>query len=252
MINKEDNQLFLKNNLKNYDLIVIAGGDGTIDEVINIIVKQSYIPTLSIIPLGTCNDMANNLNMPRSIKHIMDVILKHHTSKYNVYKVNERYFIYGLACGLISDASYKALYKNKKYLGKLAYYIKALTNINESKYLDLNIYTDKYKINGIFSVMLCVNSRYLAGFKLRIKQTNNLKLILIKKSNRVFEIINLACVLLFGEKYKKDVIYIDASNILINSKEIIDINTDGEHMGSFNSLNISVIPNVLTIINNND
>jgi hypothetical protein len=49
-----------------------------------------------------------------------------------MYKVNNKYFIYGLACGLISDASYKAEYNDKKYFGKLAYDFKALSNISNS------------------------------------------------------------------------------------------------------------------------
>ena len=249
MTNKEDNIIFLKNNIEKYDLIVIAGGDGTIDEVINVIAKLKIIPTIAIIPAGTCNDMANNLNMPKSVKKTMDVILMNNTAKYNLYKVNDKYFVYGLACGLISDASYKAQYKNKKYLGKLAYYFKALSNISTSKYLNLKIKVNEKMIEGVYSIMLCINSNYLAGFRLRLLTNDKLKLILIKKTNRLREIITLGMLLLFGEKYKRNIMYIDSSNIIVESDELIDINTDGEHIGAFNKININVIPKFLTIIN---
>jgi diacylglycerol kinase (ATP) len=252
MTNKEDNYNFLKSNIEKYDLLVVIGGDGTIDEVVNTIAKLKLKPPIAIIPAGTCNDMANNLKMPKNIKKALNVILENNVNKYNLYKVNERYFIYGLACGLISDASYKAEYKNKKYLGKLAYYFKALSNIKNSKYLDLSINADGKDINGIYSLMLCINSNYLAGFKLKLNTNDKLKLVLIRKTNRFKEVINLAMFLLIGEKYKKNITYIDASNIKIRSNELLDINTDGECIGSYDKLNISIIPNVLTMINNKD
>jgi YegS/Rv2252/BmrU family lipid kinase len=252
MISKEDNYIFLKNNVDKYDLLVVAGGDGTIDEIVNIIATLKTKPAIAIIPTGTCNDMANNLCMPKSLKKTMKVILNNKVEKYNLYKVNEKYFIYGLASGLVSDASYKAQYKNKKYFGKLAYYFKALTNIKNSKYLNLIISADNKIIEGTYSVLLCINSNYLAGFKLKLNTNDKLKLVLIKKTNRFIEVMNLAMFLICGEKYKKNITYIDATNIEIISNDSLDINTDGEYIGSFNKFNISIIKNALTIINNKD
>ena len=252
MINKEENDKYLNANIEKYDLIVIAGGDGTIDEVINIIANLKLTPIIAIIPAGTCNDMANNLRMPKNIKKTMEVILNSNTDKYNMYKVNNKYFIYGLACGLISDASYKAKYNNKKHFGKLAYYFKALSNISNSRYLDLNIFVNNKVINDEFSLMLCINSDYLAGFRLKLNTNDKLKLILIKKTNRVNEIINLALFLILGEKYKSNITYIDSTNIIVTSNDKLDVNTDGEYIGAYDKLNISIITKYLTIINNKD
>ena len=178
--------------------------------------------------------------------------MKGKTDKYNLYKVNDNYFIYGLACGMISDASYKAQYKNKKYFGKLAYYFKGLFNIKNSKYLDLSITANNKVINGTYSLLLCLNSKHLAGFKLKIDSDKKLKLVLIKKTNKLIETINLAMFLFFGQKYKRNITYIDSTHFEITSKQSIAINTDGEYIGSFDKLNIEIIPNILTMINNKD
>ena len=53
---------------RGFDLIVAAGGDGTINEVINGMAGKENRPKLGIIPTGTTNDFARALFIPRSIK----------------------------------------------------------------------------------------------------------------------------------------------------------------------------------------
>ena len=49
-----------------YELIIAAGGDGTINEVVNGIAPLRKRPKLAIIPAGTTNDFARALKIPRN------------------------------------------------------------------------------------------------------------------------------------------------------------------------------------------
>ncbi len=60
-----------------FDLIIAAGGDGTINEVLHGIAEQDHRPQLAIIPVGTTNDFARALGIPRDIQKAVSVILEH-------------------------------------------------------------------------------------------------------------------------------------------------------------------------------
>src|SRR5699024_8275984 len=64
---------------RHYDVVVAAGGDGTINEVVNGLADQNYRPKLGIIPVGTTNDFARALGVPRNIMKAVDVILDDRT-----------------------------------------------------------------------------------------------------------------------------------------------------------------------------
>ncbi|MER2254536.1 MAG: YegS/Rv2252/BmrU family lipid kinase, partial [Priestia megaterium] len=59
---------------RRFDVVIAAGGDGTINEVVNGIAGQDYRPQLGIIPVGTTNDFARAINVPRTIEGAIDVI----------------------------------------------------------------------------------------------------------------------------------------------------------------------------------
>ncbi len=51
------------NKLSNYEIVVVAGGDGTISQVVKVITGLENKPKLGIIPIGTGNDLANSLGI---------------------------------------------------------------------------------------------------------------------------------------------------------------------------------------------
>ena len=61
---------------RRFDVVIAAGGDGTINEVVNGIAGQDYRPQLGIIPVGTTNDFARAINVPRTIEGAIDVIVE--------------------------------------------------------------------------------------------------------------------------------------------------------------------------------
>ena len=73
---------------REYDLIIAAGGDGTLNEVIHGIAQEEKRPKVGIIPAGTTNDFARALRIPRDIKKAMDIILAGHSKKRDIGKVN--------------------------------------------------------------------------------------------------------------------------------------------------------------------
>jgi diacylglycerol kinase (ATP) len=86
-----------------FKTIIAAGGDGTIQEVLNGIMKSSYaltLPTLGFIPLGTANDLIANLKLPTDINKAVKIISSGKTRLIDICQVNEHYFLNNAGLGL--------------------------------------------------------------------------------------------------------------------------------------------------------
>lgn len=236
-----------------YDLILVVGGDGSVHEVINGIMRLRNRPTLAYIPAGTCNDAATTLGLRKNLKRTMRKILECKTSKIDVFKINEDYFIYGLAAGCLTEISYDASHKIKKNIGKFAYYIQGLKSYKDTKTINICIDTDQKKVKGDFSLFLALNTRYLAGFKIHRKRRiylddGNLRITLIKKTSKLMNIIDFGMFLLLGEVYKHNIIHFDASAFEVTSDMPVAYNTDGEHFAKTTEVHVEVVPRSIDVI----
>lgn len=86
-----------------FEIIIVAGGDGTIQEVVNGILKKGKnvpLPKLGFMPMGTANDLMANLGMPTDLEKAAKVIAEGYTKQIDLGKVNNRYFINNAGLGL--------------------------------------------------------------------------------------------------------------------------------------------------------
>lgn len=236
-----------------YDLIIVVGGDGSIHEVINGVMGMTKKPTLAYIPAGTCNDTAATLGISKNIKKAVKTILEAKPSNIDVFKINGQYFIYGLAAGCLTEVSYKADQKEKKNIGKFAYYLQSVRSINKTNTIEFTLESKEKTISGKFALFLALNTRYLAGFKIKRKKKvclndGSLRITLIRKTKKLINIFDLGMFMLFGERYKHNIINFDASDFVIKSDLPIAYNTDGESFASTTELKVEVLPNDIQVI----
>jgi len=88
-----------------YSTLIIAGGDGSVGEVVNGAArgwneKSAFPVTLGILPLGTANDLADNIGIPRDLASAAKVISNGKTRRVDLGKCNERYFLNNSGAGL--------------------------------------------------------------------------------------------------------------------------------------------------------
>jgi diacylglycerol kinase (ATP) len=109
-----------------FDHLFVAGGDGTLNEVLNGVAKVTGAlrrVTFGLIPLGTGNDFAGALGLPEDVPAAIDVLLGGRTLAVDVGLLNERYFINVSAGGFIAEVSEAVDPQLKTVAGKLAYLI---------------------------------------------------------------------------------------------------------------------------------
>ena len=119
------------------DLIIAAGGDGTVNEVVNGIARaHTRPPRLGIIPLGTANDFAKGLQIPLTVAEAFEVALHGHAAEVDVATVNNRCFVNVSTGGFGPDITEEASSKAKKRFGKFAYLftaVRKLTNLEPAR-----------------------------------------------------------------------------------------------------------------------
>ncbi|MDE6407595.1 MAG: YegS/Rv2252/BmrU family lipid kinase [Anaeroplasmataceae bacterium] len=244
---------YVLQNAGNYDLVVAAGGDGSINEVVNGLMMIKNRPTLAYVPTGTCNDTGKTLGLKKSLRKTMKIILNENKTFLDVNQINGQYFIYGLAAGNLTDVSYAANYKVKKRFGKFAYYFETVKSFSKDRTIHIDIQTNGKTISGKFFLFLATNSRYLASFKLHRKKRiylneGKLYVTLIRKTNRFINAIDFALFMLLGERYKHNIEHFETSNMIITSKNAIPYNTDGESLPKLSRIEVTVLSEQIEMI----
>ena len=111
---------------RKFDVVIAAGGDGTLNEVVNGLVGHEFRPKFGIIPVGTTNDFARAIGVPRSIEEAADIICEGKTVPLDLGRANDTYFINIAGGGRITELTYEVPSKLKTVLGQLAYYLKGI------------------------------------------------------------------------------------------------------------------------------
>lgn len=152
---------------ESFDVLLVAGGDGTLNTVINAIapLKENQRPIIGYIPCGTMNDAGKSYGIKSSIHKALKIILKGNVQETDIGKCNDKYFIYLLAVGQYSDISYKVARKYKKKIGKLAYYKLAVKEAFHKSEIDVEINVNGVEINKRIPFLLILNGNYAGGFK---------------------------------------------------------------------------------------
>lgn len=122
--------------------VVVAGGDGTINKVINFMMKYKINVPLGIIPAGTSNDFAKHIGIFGNIGMAVDKIIEGNVEEVDVGKVNDTYFVNVLSAGMFSSTSYKTDSRLKKMLGHISYFLTAARQPFEQKPFKIRIETE--------------------------------------------------------------------------------------------------------------
>lgn len=221
---------------RQYDLVVIAGGDGTINEVIQGIAEAEYRPKIGIIPAGTTNDFARALEIPREIKKAVDIIIDDDRPKaLDIGKVNDQYFINIAGGGDLTELTYDVPIKMKSAIGQLAYYIKGIEMLPSLKPVQTRIEYDDHVFEGEIMLFLISNTNSVGGFEKlapnALIDDGYFDMLILKKSN-LAEFLRVASAGIRGAHLENDnIIYTQAKRIKVIPQDKMLLNIDGEYGG---------------------
>ncbi len=232
-----------------YKKIIVAGGDGTVNEVINGIAYSDS--ALGIIPTGTKNVFALENKLPINPLKAFDVALNGKKINISLGLANNIYFSLMAGIGFDAKAIENTNLEIKKYIGVLAYYIAGIYTIFSYKQPEVYIELDKkIKTEGYFVVIS--NSRYYGGRYIIAPRGNvkkdRLDVVIFKKRGILPSILYYLKISMGGKHVNyQDVEYYEAKNINIYSNNDVPVQVDGDIIGNL-PMNFSIAPNSLNLI----
>src|SRR5436189_84267 len=152
---------------KGRELIIAAGGDGTLNEVVNGIGENLGDACVGLIPLGTGNDFARTIGVPADVEAAIDLILDGRQSAVDLVRVTSdevRYFVNVSAGGFSGLMNEKLTPEMKKTWGPLAYLRSAAAALPELRAYrtTLAFENDESLMTELYNVVVA-NGRYVAG-----------------------------------------------------------------------------------------
>ena len=241
-------------------LLIVAGGDGTINDVVNGLGRADFPEgvTLGILPAGTGNDLAATLCIPEDPRLAEDVIRQNRQRRLDVARVRseeigERFFINVATGGLgaeISDANDEEL---KKRWGKLSYLRASLEVARNFEVRELSLYIDG-EGRRVEAVNIAVgNCRYTGGGWPATPKANpedGLLDVVVIETLGAGELFDLAPAVLAESSYldKEGVHFVRAKEIRIETQPPgLEFTADGEVIGN-EPAQFSVLPQTLKVI----
>ena len=150
-----------------YDLLCCMGGDGTLSDVVEGLMRldEAARPPVGYFPLGTANDVASTLGLPKGDSPACARIIAGGEAR--AWDVGDmgggRYFTYIAAFGAFTDVSYETPQQNKQALGHLAYVIEGVARLPKLAAAHAVVEYDGGVIEGDFIFGGVTNSTSLAG-----------------------------------------------------------------------------------------
>jgi diacylglycerol kinase (ATP) len=236
--------------------VVICGGDGTVNAVVNAL--QGVGVNIGILPIGSGNSMALATKIPIQPGRALDVVFQGKVSPIDAFYINEKFSC--VLCGIGFDADVAHSFAKQKIRGLQTYLristLKFFTSLPypfEIKLNDRIIKTDAYFIS-------IANSNQF-GNNVTIAPKANLcdgllDIVIVKKMNKVLLPISvlrqvagnnpLSKVSDYGDK--KNIIYVQTDRISIKNPSRAPLHIDGEPADTSSEFNIRIIPNCFMLL----
>ena len=210
-----------------FSTVVAAGGDGTINEVVNGLVGSEV--ALGILPIGTMNVFAAELGLPNSIEKAWDIVQARHTRRVDLVRANEQYFVQLAGVGLDAQVVQATSRNFKKNFGPLSYLISA-AQIAARKPPKLVVEHDDVRTDGSF--VLIGNGRYYGGpvafFKDARIDDGKLDVLIFKNLGYLDIARYLGTILMGSHTGLDDVEYFQTKRVSVSSEEDVPVEVDGE------------------------
>jgi diacylglycerol kinase (ATP) len=212
------------------DVVAAAGGDGTVNEVVNGL--DGFDVPLGIIPLGTANDFAKQVGIPADADHAMDVILQRKPRRLDTASLNGRRFLNVSAGGVGAEATAETPAEVKASLGPVAYAISGLRKLADFPAGRARFTGENFAYEGEFLMFAVGLTRSTGGGTMVTPMASAvdglLDLCIVEGMSRK-EFARIALSVRRGEHVGRDgVHYAQLPSVKIEGMEPMAVNVDGE------------------------
>ena len=227
-----------------YYMIVPAGGDGTLDEIVTGLIRGNRNIPIGYIPVGSTNDYATSLGLSTNVIEAVGDIINGVPHGVDAGLLNgEHMFIYVAAFGAFTDVAYQTNQDMKKALGHVAYLLEATKRLAELKCYTVHVKTEHFETTEDYIFGMVTNSISVGGIKNITGQEVQLddgefEVTLVHHPKSVMEVQEIVGCLL-TQNYDTDLVdYFKASALTLTCEQEIPWTLDGEYGGIYKKVDI--------------
>ncbi len=238
---------------EDFDLIVVCGGDGTLNEVIEGIMNSKNEIPLGYIPSGTLNEWSSGLNISRNIETAAKDIINGKKIKLDIGRFNNKYFSYTASFGAFTSASYSAPQEVKNVLGQSAYFFEGIKSLGAIKPIYMKMTSDDVTVEGDFLFGAISNSLSVGGIVKYDKTPVGLndgifEVILIRNPDNIVKLQPLVDGILKHEFDREGMEFFRTNKLVIEADEEVSWTLDGEYAKGDGPVTIENIHGAITFI----
>ena len=236
-----------------YDLVVCAGGDGTLNETISGLMQLEQRPPLGYLPNGSTNDFAASLHLHTTVATAARAVAGGIPYSLDIGRHNDRYFAYVASFGAFTRSSYSASQAAKNALGHFAYILEGLGDLDSLRPYRCAIDADGEHFEGDFIFGAVCNSTSLGGLvKLDPKHVSmddgTLELLLLRMPKTALDLQNLITAMTRMQYDYPGVIFRHVKNVVLTTDENISWSLDGEYAASAPRVAIQCLPGAIELV----
>ncbi len=239
-----------------FDLVVCRGGDGTLNETINGVIRSGADVPIGYIPAGTTNDFAKSNGLPFNAEEAIRVILEGEPVAQDVGLFGEeRYFCYTASFGMFTRSSYATDQRIKNRFGYAAYLAAGAKEVFHIEKYPLRVTADGVTYEGEYIFGSVTNAYAVGGGVLKFDRDKVrfddglMELVLIKKPDSLSDLVKLFTGLQKGVLDERYITVVPGKVFLF---EFLDRDVpwtlDGEYGGATREVAIQCIPGGFRII----
>jgi lipid kinase YegS len=217
------------------DVVAAAGGDGTVNEVVNGLAAVDSATALAVVPMGTANDFARGLRLPDDLADTLRLAAEGRTEHVDVARVNRRCFINVSTGGFGAAATQSAPRRAKRRLGALAYMLSGARKLVRFEAASGVFRADGEVVHrGRFVFFAVGNARWTGGGTRVTPRADRgdgkLDIVVVTGDSRLDFLTLLPDIRAGTHLDSPDVIYLRADTLEVEAEEPIAVNADGEHI----------------------
>lgn len=217
------------------DIVVVSGGDGTLNEVFTGLLKSGKKLPVGYIPAGSTNDFGSTFGISPEPKKAAKQIVKGTAVEIDVGSFNsERYFSYIASFGIFTAASYNTPQSFKNTFGHLAYVLEGMKDLTKITPYNVRVEADGKVYEGEYIFGSITNSTSVGGIvKLKkdlVKMNDGLFEIVLVKNPKNLNDLSKIVVGSANSDFSDSVFeFVKAKNVSLTFESEMDWSVDGEH-----------------------
>src|SRR5437868_6672204 len=238
--------------IREVDLLIAAGGDGTLNEVIHGLMELPIAarPVLGVVPLGTANDFATGCGIPRDPEKALALCIEGDEVAIDVAKANEHWFLNAASIGFGAEITATTPPELKRLLGPAAYTVMgAILATNLHHYRGRLTFPDR-EITGSGPVAIIGNGRQAGGgiqVTPRARLNDGLLDILAVREIPAMALLTAARELQELSPDGEYISYWQTPWAEVHTAEAIPVNLDGEPV-QFSNVRYEAVPGAIRLI----